>query len=340
MTLPRPFGHLHGREIPEITLRNDAGLEARIIAFGAVLRDLLVPGPDGPQRVVVGLRRMEDYAVRSRSFGAIVGRYANRVAGARFRLDGQDHRLVPNEGPNQLHGGPVGFGSRVWTLDGHDATRCRLSLVSEDGDMGYPGRVVATATYEIVGEATLRIALEAETDAPTPLNLTCHNYFNLDGSPDVREHRLTVAAPFMLPVDEAGIPTGEVRSVEGTPFDFRGGRAVRAPAGAPPYDHCLVLGRPRERPGTVSHAATLASGRNGLALQLWTSEPALQVYDGAKVDLPERGNGGLALRPFCGLALEPQRFPDGPNRPHFPPCILRPGEVSRQVTELRFAFGA
>lgn len=338
MSGPAIFGRHDGTDVPEVVLRDGNGLEARVIAFGAVLRDLVVPGPAGPQRVVVGLRSLEDYVARSRSFGAIVGRHANRIAGARFRLDGQEHGLVPNEGGNQLHGGPKGFGVRVWTLEAHDGTSCRFRLRSPDGDMGYPGTVEATASYALAGPGTLRVTLEAEADRPTPLNLTGHTYFNLDGGPDIRaHHRLSVAASFYLPVDAGKIPTGEIRSVAGTRLDFRAPRPVRDPDGPATVDHTLVLDRDGERGDGLRHAATLRSERSGISLALRTTEPGLQVYDGSMVDLDITGLGDLPLRPFCGLALEPQRFPDGPNRAHFPPCILRPGGVSRQVTELRFA---
>lgn len=340
MTELRSFGRLEGVDVPEVVLRNGAGTEARIIAFGATLRDLLVPGPAGPQRVVVGLRTIEDYAPAGRYFGVVVGRYANRIGRARFTLDGREVRLVPNEAGNQLHGGPAGFGSRIWSLDGHDATSCRLSLVSEDGDMGYPGRLVARATYELVGEATLRITLEAEAEAPTPVNLTSHSYFNLDGTADIRDHRLRISAGFWLPVDEGRIPTGEVLSVEGTAFDFRAERPVRHPDPDVRYDHNFVLDSAPRPPGEPAPAATLSSERSGVEMELWTTEPGLQLYDGARTDLPILAQGELPLRPYCALALEPQRFPDGPNRAHFPAPVLRPGEVSRQVSEYRFRVRA
>lgn len=331
-----PFGHLGDAEVVEVALRNQAGAEARIITWGAVLRDLVVPGPAGPQRVVLGLERLEDYVACSPYFGAIVGRYANRIGGARFRLDDREIRLVPNENGNQLHGGPAGFGRRVWSLLGHDGSSAQLGLVSADGDMGYPGRLVATCTYELLEPATLRITLQAFTDAATPVNLTSHSYYNLDGSPDIRDHRLTILADHVTPTDAGLIPTGAIAPVAGTRFDFRHRRPIRLDGPYEDYDVNFVLARRRSTGPELAHAATLESERSGLAMELWTTEPGLQVYDGHKIDLAARGNGGVALKRYAGMPLEPQRFPDGPNHAHFPPCILEPGRISRQMSETRF----
>lgn len=331
----RPFGRLGETDIAEVTLRAH-GIEARIITWGAVLRDLVVAGPEGPRHVVLGLETIEDYVRHSPSFGAIVGRCANRIAGGRFPLDGREVQVETNEGPNTLHGGPTGFGKRLWTLLAADDRRVHLGLVSEDGEGGWPGRVVATATYEIAAPATLRLILQASTDAPTPLNLSTHGYYNLDGSADVRDHVLQVAADFVTPTGAGDIPTGAIAPVAGTPYDFREPRPIR-PAGAPQdYDMNFVLRRPAAPGPLLARAATLASPAGGLRMELWTTEPGLQVYDGYKVDVPVPGLGGRRYGRNAGLALEPQRFPDAPNHGHFPPTILRPGEVSRQVTELRF----
>ena len=335
MTSVRRFGRTGDAEIHEVVLSADSGAEARIITWGAVLRDLCVPSPTGPRSVVLGFDSLDDYLAHSPYFGAIVGRYANRIGGARFRLDGHDVGLVPNEGRNQLHGGPAGFGRRVWSLLEHSRRRAHLGLVSEDGDMGYPGRLLASCTYELDEPALLRITLEASCDAPTPVNLTTHSYYNLDGSADVRNHRLAILAEHVTPTDGELIPTGAVTPVDGTRFDFREPRPIRRAEPYETYDLNFVLRRDGDRAKRrLAHAATLESG--GVAMELWTTEPGLQFYDGHKIDIPVPGTGGRRLARFGGLALEPQRFPDGPNQPHFPPCILRPGIVSRQVTELRF----
>lgn len=338
MTAPRHFGTLGGAEIQEVTLATAAGAKATIITWGAVLRDLVVPGPHGGQRVVLGLNGIEDYVAHSPYFGAIVGRYGNRIGHGRFVLDGRTHELDRNEGAHQLHGGTTGFGQCVWTIADHTPTSVTLILASPDGDMGYPGRLIATCTYALLEPATLRIELEATCDAPTPVNLTTHAYFNLDGSPDILAHDLMIAADFITPTDRELIPTGEIRPVAATAYDFREPRRIATGRpGRVDYDTNFVL---RHRRGELGSAARLVSRLSGVTLDLWTTEPGLQFYDGHLLDMPVPGLDGTAYRRNGGLCLEPQRFPDGPNKAHFPPCILRPGEVSRQISELRFSSAA
>ncbi len=333
---PTLFGQTDGRDVHEVVLRAPDGTTARVITWGAVIRDLVVPAPGGLQRVVLGYEALEHYVEHSPYFGAVVGRHANRIGASTFTLDGETFRLTPNEGQHQLHGGPKGFGQRVWTLLHHDGASAVLGLVSEDGDMGYPGRLVATCTYAIATPATLRIELQAACDRPTPVNLTTHSYFNLDGGPDICTHHLRIEADHVTPTDAALIPTGAVAPAAGTVFDFRALRPIGAPGllqCRERYDHNFVL---RAGAGALARAALLASRRNGLAMELWTTEPGLQFYGGHLLDSPVPGLGGARYRIHGGLCLEPQRFPDGPNHAHFPPCILRPGELSRQVSELRF----
>jgi aldose 1-epimerase len=332
------FGSVDGQDVWEASLRNGAGAEARIITWGAVIRDLVVPAGDGRQRVVLGFDTLEAYLAHSPYFGAVVGRYANRIGGARFSLDGRTYRLDANQnGRHQLHGGSSGFGTRVWTLVDHAPEQAVLALVSRDGDMGYPGQVVATCTYRLLEPATLRISLRASTDRPSPVNLTTHSYLNLDGSPDIGSHRLTIAGDFVTPTDGDLIPTGAVEPVGDGPYDFRSLRPVAAspgPQGRTLYDINYVL---RSGGGALAHAATVQSPSSGVSLELWTTEPGLQFYDGHLIDIPVAGLGGARYGTHAGLCLEPQRFPDGPNKPHFPPCIVRPGELSRQESELRFS---
>lgn len=330
------FGRLGGVEILEATIAS-AGLEVAVITRGAALRTMRVAREAGPPRnVLLGLGSAEDYRAYSPHFGAVPGRYANRIGGAAFRLDGETHVLAANEGPNTLHGGPVGFGNRIWSLLGADDGRVHLGLVSEDGDMGFPGRLTATATYELIGPAALRMVFTAVADAPTPVNLTSHGYFNLDGSTDARDHRLTIAADHITVVDDALIPSGEIARVAGTRFDFTEPRLIRKTERYEGYDHNFVLRRDRDAGAGLAHAATLSTDAGGLAMELWTTEPGLQFYDGAKIAVPVPGHDGALYGPYAGVCLEPQRFPDGPNQPHFPPCILRPGATYRHVTELRF----
>lgn len=336
MTGPTRFGTFRGAEVSEITLTTKAGARAKIITWGAVVRDLVVPGPHGRQRVVLGLNTIEDYAAHSPYFGAIVGRYANRIGNGRFTLEGCAYELDRNEKSHQLHGGTAGFGRRIWSIAALSEASVTLALVSENGDMGYPGRLVALCTYTLLEPATLRVVLEATCDGPTPVNLTTHGYYNLDGSSDVLEHRLMIAGDFTTPTDQDLIPTGEIRLVENSSYDFRAPRAIggaRGPGGAVDYDVNYVLRHPR---GELAQAATLSSAQSGVSLDLWTTEPGLQFYDGHLLDMQV---AGLDDKPYArkgGLCLEPQRFPDGPNKPHFPACVLRPGEVSRQVSEMRF----
>lgn len=332
------FGQLDGADILEISLQGGDGLEAKVITWGAVLRDLVVPGREGPQRVVLGLNSIEDYVAHSPYFGAIVGRYANRIGDARFTLEGREVSVEPNEKGNALHGGPAGFGVRPWSLVSHDQSSVLLALESPDGDMGYPGRLLATCRYELLPPATLRVTLEAIAERPTPVNLTTHGYWNLDGSADVRDHHLSIEADHVTPTDAALIPTGAVQPVAGTFYDFRHERRVGGDVPTNGYDTNFVLNRRGIGPDGLARAATLRSDRSGIALDLWTTEPGLQFYDGARIDVPVQGLGGARYGAYAGLPLEPQRWPDGPNHAHFPPSLIRPGEVSRQMSEMRFSL--
>jgi aldose 1-epimerase len=340
------FGHLpNGRPIHEVTLQNGFGARATIMEWGCTVRDLVVPHGGGSQRVVVNLPSLDDFLKHTRHFGAIAGRFANRIAGGRFVLDGKAHQLPLNQaGRHSLHGGGHGFGKRPWTLLHHDGTSATLGLVSPDGDHGYPGAVGVTCRYTLAEPAILRVELTATTDAVTVINLCHHSYFNLDGSPDILDHELEVRANLITPVDVDLIPDGTVASVEGTGFDFRKPRPIRlmeADEARRWYDHNFILRRDRREPSVmpgldIAHAGTLRSPKNGLSVQVWTTEPAMQVYDGANCAVPANGLDGSPIGPSAGICLEPQHVPDSPNLPHFPSTALRPGEVYRQVTEYRF----
>jgi aldose 1-epimerase len=341
----RGFGSLGRTPVEEIALRSDTGAEAKIISYGAAVRDLVVPRRDGaPQRVVLGLERLEDYVAHSPYFGAIVGRYANRIAGGAFRIGERLHRLSINEAPNHLHGGVAGFSKCVWQVAGGGASWVALTLFSPDGDQGYPGNLTATCVYRLE-ESTLRIELSAVADAVTPVNLCHHSYFNLDGAPNILDHNLELAADFYAPVDDKLIPTGEIRAVRGGAYDFRAPRPVRCmgtDASAFRYDINVVLRRDRVAPSPlpgppVAYAGMLGSAVSGVTLEVWTSEPGLQFYDGHLLDLPVAGLDGRRYGPYAGLCLEPQHFPDSPNHPYFPETLLRPDEVYRQTTEYRFS---
>jgi aldose 1-epimerase len=329
------FGEVDGAPVVEVTIASKAGAVAKILSWGAVLRDLVVPTPNGPQRVVLGLNSMPDYQAHSPSFGAVPGRFANRIANGRFTLDGVPYFLDHKPGEKHtLHGGPRGFGKRVWQLGQHDASSVTLTLRSPDDDGGFPGNLEATCTYRMLEPATLRVELSAVCDKPTIVNLTQHAYFNLDGSPDILDHEVTLNCDFYTPTDDELIPTGEIRAVAGTAYDFRNPRMVRNNSRTT-YDTNFVAAL---QPGDdgLAHMATVRSPKNGLKLELHTSEPGVQFYDAAKLNCPVPGLDGAHYGAHAGLCLEPQVFPDSPNRRHFPNCVLRPDEQYTHFSEFRF----
>ncbi len=312
--------------------------QAKILTLGASIIDLTVPVSGETRSVVLGLANLADYPELGRHMGAVAGRCANRIAGGKFRLDGMSYQLPLNEqGVTHLHGGVMGFGVRAWTIDAISHDSVRLSIESADGDEGYPGAVRASCTYTLLPAGRLTIELGATTDAPTLVNLATHSYFNLDGSETILDHTLTIAADRYTPVDARLIPTGEILPVEGTGFDFRKAARIGANRAQTPdgFDHNLAVSMaPAPDP---RFAARLASTKGDLAMEIWSTEPGVQFYDGAY--LPDtvalRGRRG---NKHAGCCLEPQRFPDGVNHPNFPTTVLRPGERYRQVTEYRFAI--
>jgi aldose 1-epimerase len=318
---PKKIGTYEGTDVLEATLSSDTGVRIAVISYGAAIRDWQVPVAGGMRPVVLGFDRFEDYPDHSPYFGAIAGRVANRVSGARFTLGGREHRLAANEGPNHLHGGPNGFATRIWDMEPLGNEAVRLSLVSPDGDMGYPGRLDVSVTYRLTGN-TLRIDFAAAADAPTPVNIVQHNYFNLMGEGLIRDHRLQVAAGAYTVVDEALIPTGEIRPVAGTHLDFRAPRSFGDEAGNTiVYDDNLVLDTGRD---LAEPAATVTAPDGSLTLRLRTDQPGLQVYSGDKMNLKVPGLGGRTYPRFGGFCLEDQNFPDAVNNPHFPSPIVTP----------------
>ena len=325
------------------TLTNPAGLRIQVMDQGATWLSCSVPLPDGSRReVLLGCASLADYQRQKAYLGATIGRYANRIREARFVLDGQTHQLLPNEGRNQLHGGPGGFGRRVWQRVSQTESELVLSLVSEDGDQGFPGRLDTTVRYALGDDLSVNVELEACVTAACPVNLTQHAYFNLDGDAadaDCRHHRLRIAAQEFLPVNAELIPTGERRAVAGTGFDFRQPRRVgeallqdeqqRLTGG---YDHSYWLDA--ECADGSRPAAELEAGDGHVSLQLFTRLPGLQFYSGNYLaGTPARvGQYGQ----HAGLALEPQFQPDSPNHPEWPSCVLRPGQRYRQTLRYRF----
>jgi aldose 1-epimerase len=335
-----------GERVEAYTLANAHGIEARVLSYGGILWSLRVPDRRGDLAdIVLGYEGLEGYLENPRYFGALVGRYANRIGGARFALDGVEHSLAANDGPSHLHGGLRGFDKVVWRVSGfaRDGGGLVLRHVSPDGDEGYPGRLEVEVTYTLDARNELRVDFRAVSDRATVVNLTQHSYFNLagSGSGDVLGHELTIPAEAFTPVDETLVPTGEIAPVAGTPFDFRKPAAIGARIDAPDvqlrrasgYDHNFVL--PRDGGGLVA-AARLFEPRSGRTLEVRTSEPGLQLYTGNLLDgIP--GKAGRIYRRRDGLCLETQHFPDSPHHPHFPSTVLRPGQEYRSTTI--FAFG-
>jgi len=328
------FGMIGDAPVMEIEIRSKAGARAKILTWGAVLRDLTIPMREGPQQVTLGFDRLDHYLQHSPSFGCVPGRFANRIANGAFELDGMRYALERGGAKHILHGGPNGFGRRIWKLIEADVNSVALELESPDGDAGFPGALKASCVYRFVEPATLRVELGAVAETTTIVNLTQHAYFNLDGSPDILDHELQLDCDFYTPVDAELIPTGEIRAVAGTPFDFRRARPIRNAAGQS-YDINFVAAR-TPGPDGMARVATLRSPKNGLSLDLHSSEPGVQIYDAAALNVPVPGLNGAHYGAYAGLAMEPQVFPDSPNRRHFPPCVLRPDEEYRHVSEFRF----
>ncbi|MBP2161244.1 MULTISPECIES: aldose epimerase family protein [Asticcacaulis] len=334
------FDHLpYGREIEAVTLQSSR-LSATILAYGATLQSLMVPDRDGAMKdVVLGHDTLKPYIEQPDYLGVTVGRYANRIAGGRFALEGKTYQLTRNDGDNSLHGGLQGFDKIDWTIDAVGDDYVRMSRVSPDGEQGYPGELTVAVTFTL-SDTDLRIDYEATTDAPTIINLTNHALFNFGSGLDAE---LTLAADAYTPIDGTLIPTGELRDVTGTVFDFRAGRrlndGVRRADDAQVaigrgYDHNFVLrgGKTAE----PKQAARLFDQSTGIGLDILTTEPGIQLYTGNFLIGTLPGKGGILYRQGDGIALEAQNFPDAPNQPEFPNPVLRPGETYRQTTIHRF----
>ena len=330
----RTFGRLpDGGTVEEVTIA--AGeLTVTVITLGAIIRDVRMAGVGHP--LVLGFDDLDSYLRHSPYFGAVVGRCANRIGKARFALDGREYPLAANEGENQLHGGPEGFGRRNWTIVEQDAASVTLALTSADGDQGYPGTAEVTCRYAIEAPATLRFEAEATCDAPTILNLAQHSYFNLDGSADILDHAVRIDADAYTPTGPDLVPTGEIRPVEGTDYDRRVLAPIRRMRDGKRVPYDLNFAVAAERSPEPRHQVRLEAPGNGIALDVWSSEPGVQFYDGSYLDVPVPGLDGRRYGPNGGCCFEPQLYPDAPNHPEFPSAVLRPGETYRQVT--RFAF--
>lgn len=314
------------------------GLSAAIITWGAAIQDLRLEG-HGPS-VVLGFPDFQTYLDYPRYFGAIVGRFANRIANGRFEIDGKTYQADTDFlGKHTLHGGSRGYALRNWQIEDHGPDFVRLSYLSPDGEMGFPGNLRAVCTYRIEGNGRLSVELEAITDAPTLCNLSQHSYFNLDdgGASSVIDHQLRMAADAYLPVDDEMIPTGEVAGVAGNRFDFREMRPIRNAAdnGAHAfYDHNFCLSQDKQ---ALRPVATLRGARSGVTMDIASTEPGLQFYDGVAIPENLPGLDGITYQKHTALCLEPQLWPDAPNRPDFASALLRPGETYRNVIDYRFS---
>ena len=355
-----PFGATpQGEAVTLFTLTNAQGMEVRAMTYGGIILSLKVPDRNGVLGdVVLGYDDLAGYQEETPYFGAIIGRYGNRIGGARFELDGASHELAANDGVNHLHGGLVGFDKVVWDaepFENDEGIGILFSRMSPDGEEGYPGNLSVEVRYTLTDENVLIFDYLATTDAPTPVNLTQHSYFNLagNGSGDILGHRLGINANEFTPVDEGLIPTGELAPVMGTPFDFRdlhgiGGRIdddneqIGFGGG---YDHNFVLSggsapfgedRPSSLAG-LTPAVQVVEPTTGRIMEVYTTEPGLQFYSGNFLDGTIAGKAGTVYEYRNGFCLETQHFPDSPNQPGFPSTILRPGEEYRSRTAYRFS---
>ena len=319
-----------GETVHRVTIEG-GGLTARIMTWGATLQELWLEGHAAP--LTLGFPDFASYPAHSPYFGQTPGRHANRIAGGRFTLDGVAYQLECNErGITHLHGGSAGTGKRNWTLKSHGTDHAVFSIVDPDGQSGYPGTMKIEARYELRPGGCMAITYTSVTDRPTLANIAHHSYFNLDGAETILDHELMIAADHYLPVDENQIPTGEIRPVEGTDFDFRDLRPIRRAGadGQVPYDHNFCLSRER---GPIRTIALARSMRSGVAMELRSTEPGLQFYCGFKIKPSVAGLTGKPYSPCAGFCVETQSWPDSPNHAGFAGAVLRPGETLVQRTE-------
>ena len=331
-----------GREVGLYTLANINGIRAKITNYGAILVSLEVPDKDGkPADITLGFDKIDGYLTRHPYFGSTVGRYANRIGGAKFKLNDIEYTLAANNGPNHLHGGIKGFDKVVWKLEDikaeSDKALLKLSYLSKDSEEGYPGNLACTVTYTLTKNGELKISYEAETDKATVINLTNHSYWNLagQGSGDVLGHELMLNADKYTPVDEGLIPTGEIRSVKDSPMDFTkpmtiGSRIGQVEGG---YDHNYVL---NSGGGALSLCARVSEPTSGRIMEIHTTEPGVQFYTGNFLDGSITGKSGKVYKKHYGFCLETQHFPDSPNKPDFPSAVLDPGDKYTTVTVYKF----
>lgn len=341
------FGTVEGQPVDQYTLSNKNGIEVKILTYGAIIQSLMVPDRDGTLgNIVLGFDNIDDYVAKSPYFGALVGRYANRIALGKFTLDGTTYTLAINNDPNTLHGGVKGFDKQIYTAkesQSSDGVSLELSRVSPDGEEGYPGALTYSVIYTLTDKDELRMEYKATTDKTTVVNLSNHSYFNLsgEGSGSVFDHMLHLNASMYTPVDETLIPTGEIVPTSGTPFDFTTAKPIGQDIrdGSDPqiiigrgYDHNFVLDRPKDDTTSLQLAARVADPASGRVLEMHTTQPGIQFYSGNFLDGTFAGTSGKVYRQGDALALETQHFPDSPNQSSFPTTVLKPGETFQSMS--------
>jgi aldose 1-epimerase len=339
----KPFGKTKdGKDVTVFTLTNSRGTKVRMIDYGATVISVETPDKAGKTaNITLGFPTLAGYLERHPYFGSTVGRYGNRIAGGKFKLDGKEYSLATNNGPNHLHGGIKGFDAVLWKsqpVKGTDSVGVRFSYISPDGDEGYPGKLDVTTTYTLTANNELRIDYEATTDKATVVNLTNHAYWNLAGAGSLK-HELTLAADKYLPIDDTSIPTGKPAEVKGTPFDFTSKHAIgeridqvkKDPHKTQGYDHCYVL---RGQQGKLELAAKAKDPASGRVMEIFTTEPGIQLYCGNFLGGGAGEGGYKQHEAFC---LETQHYPDSPNQQAFPSTVLKPGEKYRSTTVHKFS---
>lgn len=330
------WGEVDGKKVNLYTLTNTNGTTVKISNYGGIITSFVTADKQGNQSsIVVGFDSLSPYLNRPPYFGALVGRYANRIGDAKFTLDGKTYKLAANNGKNHLHGGLKGFDREVWEAStvADSVPSLTLRYLSKDGEEGYPGNLQVTVEYILTNDNELRIEYSAETDKPTPVNLTNHSYFNLTGDVNntILDHTLMIDADHYTPVDSTLIPTGEIKSVKGTPFDFTSpekiGARIDSVKGG--YDHNFVLNK---KDSSLTKIAVLTDTVSGRKLEVFTTQPGVQFYTGNFLDGKFTNHDGKPVRVHTALCLETQHFPDSPNKPEFPSVILKPGEKYHNIT--------
>jgi aldose 1-epimerase len=342
-----PFGQTKdGTAVDIYTLRNSTGSEARICTYGGIVVSLKVPDRAGQLGdVVLGYDNLNGYLEKSPFFGALIGRYGNRIANGKFTLDGHEYTLATNDGPNTLHGGVKGFDKVVWKarpVSTSQGAGLELTYLSKDGEEGFPGNLSVTAEYILTEDNALRLEFKATTDKDTVVNLTHHSYFNLAGKGDILNHTVMIKADKFTPVDALLIPTGELRPVEATPFDFQTPITIGARINQDDeqlkfgkgYDHNWVINKSLGKFGLMARVTDESSGR---VMEVLSSEPGLQFYSGNFLDGTITGKGGWVYQYRAAFCMEPQHYPDSPNKPNFPSVVLKPGETYHNIIVYKFS---